>query len=551
MMTSALLHNITHWLSKLSALLIATTTLSACLNEDTRDRLGSDETYADASSLMLNTVATLYNYIGGHEESQGLQGTYNGVYDLNTFTTDEAMLPTRGGDWYDGGWWQSLYLHTWKPRDTPFYNTWCYLYKVIMLCNSSLETLKAHESMLTTAQYQEATAEVRGLRAMYYFYAMDLFGNIPLVTDSQAKPSDVAQVPRSQTFNFVYDELRDVAPYLNEAHSNQQNNYYGRFTRPVAYFLLAKLALNAEIYSDDNWTDGRQPQGNSIMLEADGRKLNAWQACITWCDKLKEEGYKLANDYASNFSIHNETSEENIFIIPMDKYLYTNQYQYLFRTRHYKHGGALGMDAENGTCATLSAVEAYGYGTDSLDNRYSINFSSDTLRIDGKVVTLDDGTPLVYDPLAVRLDLKNSPKEKTAGARMAKYETDRQAFLDGKLQSNDIVLFRYADVVLMRAEAMARDGQDAAPYLNEIRARVNMPDRKATLGNILKERLLEMMWEGWRRNDLIRFGLFHKAYDQRPQQANEEKGYTTVFPIPQRVLDLNHLLKQNPGYPTE
>lgn len=78
-----------------------------------------------------------------------------------------------------------------------------------------------------------------------------------------------------------------------------------------------------------------------------------------------------------------------------------------------------------------------------------------------------------------------------------------------------------------------------------------MPDRKATLDNILKERLLEMMWEGWRRNDLIRFGLFHKAYDQRPQQANEEKGYTTVFPIPQRVLDLNHLLKQNPGYPTE
>lgn len=113
------------------------------------------------------------------------------------------------------------------------------------------------------------------------------------------------------------------------------------------------------------------------------------------------------------------------------------------------------------------------------------------------------------------------------------------------------MLFRYADVVLMRAEAMARDGQDAAPYLNEIRARVNMPDRKATLDNILKERLLEMMWEGWRRNDLIRFGLFHKAYDQRPQQTNEEKGYTTVFPIPQRVLDLNHLLKQNPGYPTE
>ena len=131
---------------------------------------------------------------------------------------------------------------------------------------------------------------------------------------------------------------------------------------------------------------------------------------------------------------------------------------------------------------------------------------------------------------------------------MNKYEIDRTAYSDGQLQSNDIVLFRYADVVLMAAEAKVRNGEDGSEELNTIRRRAGMPERTATLDNILDERLLELMWEGWRRQDLIRFGRFHKAYDQRPQLPKESNAYTTVFPIPSRAISLNGKLRQNPGY---
>lgn len=522
--------------------------LSSCLDENPKDRVEPETAYSSASNLYINTVATLYNYIGGSAESQGLQGTYRGVYDYNTFTTDEAMLPTRGGDWYDGGFWQNLYLHQWTPSDNALANTWNYLYKVVTLCNQSLAAIDAHKSLLSDSQLSEYKAEVRAVRAMFYYYIMDMFGSIPLVTSDGVDVDDVKQSTRSDVFWFIVDELQGVATLLPDEHSNLQGDYYGRVTRPVAYFLLAKLALNAEVYTDDDWTKGTRPDGAKIMFTVDGQSINAWKTVQAYCDKITAEGYSLADSYDSNFSVHNENSVENIFVIPMDKTLYANQYYYLFRSRHYAHGSALGMDAENGTCATLSTVNAYGYGTEQKDTRYDLNFYSDTVKVDGNVVCVDNGDPLVYKPLAVKLDLTGDTYEKTAGARMSKYEIDRTAHADGKLQDNDIVLYRYADVLLMKAEAKVRNGEDGTQELNLVRARVDMPQREATLDNILEERLLELMWEGWRRQDLIRFGLFTQAYDQRPQITDEDTGFTTVFPIPEKVLEMNNNLTQNPGY---
>ena len=206
------------------------------------------------------------------------------------------------------------------------------------------------------------------------------------------------------------------------------------------------------------------------------------------------------------------------------------------------------MDAENGSCATLSTVKAYGYGTSQEDKRYRINFFSDTVRVDGKVVYQENGEPLVYYPNEVALSLTGSKYEKTAGARMAKYEIDRTAYDDGRLQDNDIVLFRYADVVLMKAEALVRNGKNGDKELNLVRQRAGMTSRSATLPNILEERLLELMWEGWRRNDLIRFGLYHKAYDLRQPIEGEESRFTNIFPIPRNILKMNGNLQQNPGY---
>ena len=521
---------------------------SSCLDEHPKDQLDQEAIYNNADNIYKNAVASLYNYIGSNQESEGLQGTCRGIYDYNTLTTDEAMIPIRGGDWYDGGLWENMYQHNWNANDINLYNVWKYLFKVIVISNQSLSIIDSHKSLLSAEQTRDFTAEVRAVRALFYYYAMDMFGRVPIVTSYDVKLEQVTQSERSEVFKFIVDELQDVAPQLADEHSNKEGNYYGRVTRPVANFLLAKLALNAEIYTDDNWTDGKRQDGKSIYFNVNGEKKNAWETCIWYCEQLRQEGYELESDYASNFAVHNENSKENIFTIPLDKNLYLNEYHYLYRSRHYKHGGAYGGSSENGTCATVSTVKSFGYGTDHVDNRFKINFYADTVLVDGKKIYLDNGKPLVYMPLELKLNLSDSPYKQTAGARVGKYEVDRTAYSDGRQVDNDIVLFRYGDALLMEAEAKVRNGEDGSIELNAIRDRVGMTHVEANLDNILKERLLELVWEGWRRQDLIRFGKYTKAYDQRTPLEKESTGFTTVFPIPQRCLDLNKKLKQNPSY---
>lgn len=522
--------------------------LTSCLDETPKDQIPETEIYDSANSLYVNAVASLYNYIGAHEEGEGLQGTCRGIYDYNTLTTDEAIIPIRGGNWYDGGLWENMYDHTWTATDTDLYNVWKYLYKVIVLSTKSLETIEKYKALLTEQQRVDYAAEVRAVRAMYYYYAMDMFGRIPILQSSTQKTADIRQSNRSDVFWYVVKELQDVAPLLANEHSNLQGNYYGRVTRPVAWFLLAKLSLNAEVYTDDDWTDSSRPDGKTIMFDIEGNKKNAWQTCVHYCDLITAAGYTLEADYTKNFAVHNEGSTENIFTIPLDKILYLNEFHYLFRSRHYAHGGAYSGASENGTCATLHTMAVNGFGTETPDARLDMNFYTGKVEVDGKYVTLDDGTPLEYEPLAVEKNLTASPYLETAGARMKKYEVDRTAYSDGRMPDNDIVLYRYADVLLMKSEAKVRNGESGDEEMNAVRSRVGMPSLSATLDNILNERLLELVWEGWRRQDMIRFGTYGKQYDIHTPSEADKKGYTTVFPIPEKAHELNPNLKQNPGY---
>ena len=519
------------------------------LKESPRDALPEEEGYRNITELYLNAVASLYNYIGGNSDSQGLQGTGRGIYDLNTFTTDEAIMPTRGGDWYDGGFWQGLFLHKWGINNDAIQATWEYLYKVVMLSNKSLEQIESYALTHADAELPAYRAEVRALRAMYYYYLTDLFGNIPLVLSSKVASKDIILSEREDIFNFIFKELQEATPLLPAQFSNRSGNYYGRLTRPVAYFLLAKLVLNAEIYMDNNWVDDTHPGGKTIFFDVDGNTFNAWQTVEFYCDQITALGYRLESDYAANFAVYNEGSVENIFTIPMNKTLYTNQMQYLFRSRHYNHAKALGLSGENGSSATIEALQTFGYETNEQDPRFDYCYYAGTVYdLKGNVVKLDDGTALVYEPWKVKLDLSDEPYEKTAGARMKKYEIDDKAMKDGKLMENDIVLFRYADVLLMKSEAKVRDGRNGDEELNQVRTRVGAPERTATLDNLLAERQLELAWEGWRRQDLIRFGQFTRSYNSRPQLPNEESGYTIVFPIPEKIRQMNPGWEQHPGY---
>ena len=530
--------------------LLSWASCSSYLEENPKDRLDEETAYSTLSDVQKNGVLSLYNYVGGYVDSQGLQGTGRGIYDLNTFTTDETIMPTRGGDWYDGGFWQGLYLHRWGVNNEAIYATWEYLYRTVILCNGSLERIQDFAEKHPEENVADCVAEVRALRAMFYYYIMDLFGSVPLIEKSDPAVEDIVQEKRSKVFNFIVKELTESSSLLSEERSNQPGVYYGRMTQPVVWFLLAKLALNAEVYTDDDWTDGSRPDGKSIFFEVEGQRLNAWQTVNYYCEKITAAGYTLEKDYTVNFAVFNESSEENIFVIPMSKTLYTNQFICLFRSRHYNHAKAYGLSGENGSSATKEVLETFGYDTPQVDARFDYCYFAGPVKdLEGNQILLDDGvTPLVYEPWNVALDVSGKPYEKTAGARMKKYEVDKTGLKDGKLLDNDIVLFRYADVLLMQSEAKVRNGENGDAELNLVRSRVGMAPRTATLENLLDERMMELAWEGWRRQDMIRFGVFTRSYSCRPQLPGEENGYTTVFPIPEKVIDMNPQLRQHKGY---
>ncbi len=516
---------------------------SCSLDENPVDQMPEEEAYKSSVLIYLNTVANLYTEVGGTGGSQGLAGADRGVYDLNTFTADEAILPTRGGDWFDGGLWQDMFTHNWSIDNSIIKGSWDYLYRVIGKSNQSLDKLNdlieldPENELLSIYK-----AEVKAFRAMYYYYLLDLYARVPIVESSSVQISDVNQSNRSEVFEFVVKELEESIPLLNNANSSNFGEYYGRMTKPVAYFLMAKLALNSQVYADDDWTDNNGIPNGVASFTVNGNQMNAWEATIAYCDMITEMGYVLSTDFSSNFSVTNELSPENIFVVPMDPVNFEARNMNLVRSRHYAHAAAYSQDGWNGASATKEAIAIFR--KDGLDPRTDLTyFMGKVYGPDGSPV-MDETRELEYKPDAIALDVSGIEDEKTAGARMAKYEFDNNAMSAGQLARNDWVLFRYADVLLMKSEALVRNGQNGDSELQKVRNRVSATARPATLANILDERLLELAWEGVRRQDLIRFGKFHLPISDRPVSAP----FRSVFPIPADVLSLNPNLSQNPGY---
>ena len=483
-------------------LLAAVLLLASCekfLEDNPTDRLPEDEAYNTVNDLWNNALGSIYLNIGGSAPSQGLQGTARGVWDLNTFSTDEAMIPTRGADWYDGGIWQNLFLHRFGNVDFTG-DTWNYLFKEVLACNRALERIDAYAKSHPGEDLSEMRAEARALRAMFLFYAMDLYGRVPLFMSSSPTVEEMKLQNRSVAFRHIVDELQAAEGYLPVEHSSKLGEYYGRMTRDVVDFLLAKVLLNAEVYADDDWTDDQRPDASAMKWNVDDEIMNTWQAVERYCVIIGACGYALADKFKDNFDISNEESPELIFTIPMDIYNCTNRFTQQFRSLHYNHAAALGLNGENGPCATIEAMKAFGYekGVDADIRLYWTYFYGQVFNDrTGATVTLDDGSPLIYYPLAVKLDLSNDPYEKTAGARMYKYEIDQAAMSDGQLRRNDIVLFRYADVLLMQCEAMLRDGRAGAAadaLLNQVKRKpkkIQRTNRLKKMQKMLRKKLMK------------------------------------------------------------
>ena len=556
-----------------SSMLILGGLFSACsgfLDEDPKSKIPEEEAYKSEKLVYVNTIATIYTSFGNR-----LYGSTDNVHTLQEFSSDAWILPGRQGDWVDGGKWQSLFLHNYGPGNATIKSTWNALYTIIGNCNTSIDNLETFIQAGGESYLQDYQYEARAVRAILYYYLVDLFGRVPLVTSSKTVMADVNQSSRSEVYQFIVDELTDCIPHLPSGKCQNMGKYYGRVTKAVGYMAMAKVAINSPILSKDDWNDGSlvggiakvapyvNQAGKNIKIALDGTTRDAWET-VLYCQKqIEKEGYSLQPNFSQNFSKTNDSSVENIWTQPSDGTTYKVSDYNPTRTLHAAHASAYGLQGWNGACATVEQMKVFKYGTDEQDPRMDMTFFYGPVFVDGKPIDagLGDGAQLCYNPMDVVVDFKEDvPNQilKFAGARMSKYEVDNttSSYLN---HNNDKVFWRYADALLLAAEAKVRMGQSGDAEVNEIRDRVQAGQKSnVTLQDILDERMLEFSYEGMRRQDQIRFGTYTEPTTDRYAGVHhnvatgdyvvDNTGFTTVFPIPTSVLELNTKLTQNPGY---
>ena len=568
----------------IGSMLLSSILLASCsLDETPRSKFSEEEAFSTPKLVYVNTVANVYSSIGN-----GLYGSDGGsVHTFQEFSSDASMIPGRQGDWVDGGAWQNIFLHNFESSVSKYNDVWNNLYRVIGLANSSIDRLNKY--LDEHPEYAEYVYELRALRAVYYYYVMDLFGQVPLVVSSQVSANEVEQSNRSDVFKFVTSELAECIPHLSDSKSQNEGEYYGRITKAVAYMCMAKCAINAPVYNIDDTTptsysafvgtdksgkataseeQGKtvSEMGKNINITLDGKTRNAWETAAYCADQIASLGYRLQPSYADNFIVANQNSVENIWTRPNDCVNYKIEDYNIVRTLHYNHGGAIGYQGWNGACSSKQQMLVYGYGTANPDPRLKLNFYTDKDYMEETGKAVEDGAtdkPLEYMPLAVKVDFTadDDPHAmKCSGARMKKYEFDKSTTQQYSF-NNDLVIWRYADALLLKAEAEYRMGNkaEALTIVNEVRGRVAAtPRTELTLNDILNERMLELAWEGVRRQDQIRFCTFTEPTADRFKGVthnasagdynDDTQGYTMVYPIPYAVLNLNKKLGQNPGY---
>ena len=556
-----------------SSMLILGGLFSACsgfLDEDPKSKIPEEEAYKSEKLVYVNTIATIYTSFGNR-----LYGSTDNVHTLQEFSSDAWILPGRQGDWVDGGKWQSLFLHNYGPGNATIKSTWNALYTIIGNCNTSIDNLETFIQAGGESYLQDYQYEARAVRAILYYHLVDLFGRVPLVTSSKTVMADVNQSSRSEVYQFIVDELTDCIPHLPSGKCQNMGKYYGRVTKAVGYMAMAKVAINSPILSKDDWNDGSlvggiakvapyvNQAGKNIKIALDGTTRDAWET-VLYCQKqIEKEGYSLQPNFSQNFSKTNDSSVENIWTQPSDGTTYKVSDYNPTRTLYAAHASAYGLQGWNGACATVEQMKVFKYGTDEQDPRMDMTFFYGPVFVDGKPIDagLGDGAQLCFNPMDVVVDFKEDvPNQilKFAGARMSKYEVDNttSSYLN---HNNDKVFWRYADALLLAAEAKVRMGQSGDAEVNEIRDRVQAGQKSnVTLQDILDERMLEFSYEGMRRQDQIRFGTYTEPTTDRYAGVHhnvatgdyvvDNTGFTTVFPIPTSVLELNTKLTQNPGY---
>lgn len=439
---------------------------------------------------------------------------------LQEVTTDAAIVPTRAGDWDDNGAWRSLHLHKWAADHSRLSDVFRDLNSISYVATSVL-------GFNPTANQ---AAQARFLRAFSQFSILDGWGQVPYRDPGEdvTKPSRVRNA--TDQVAYLISELNAIIPDLPDGPANVAN-------KNAARTLLMKVYLNKGAFI------------NRTTPTFDAADMNK---VIALADQIAAGGYTLTANYFDNFAPTNDVlSKENIF---------TSQ----------NIGGATGSDLDGMWKCTLhynqnpngyngfSTLSDFYNKFETTDKRRGGSYAGQTnvsgvrvgflvgQQFDQNNVALKDrkGNPLAFTP-EVSIIERDPNHLEVAGIRVVKYPID-YANTGSKKPDNDWVYFRFADVLLMKAEAQLRIGQSgtALTIVNSVRSVRGASQFTAlTLDNLLDERGRELYWESFRRQDLIRFGKFLTPWQEKP---TDEPKYL-VFPIPDNQLGNTNLI-QNPGY---
>jgi starch-binding outer membrane protein, SusD/RagB family len=446
-------------------------------------------------------------------------GNHSQMFALSEMSSDALVGPTRGGDWDDNGMWRQIHNHTWRADNAQLRETWNVLLTGVFNSNQVIETGNT-----------EQIIQARFLRAFYYYNVIDLFGQVPY-REVGSDPNDDPKVyTRSEATAYVISELEDIIDDLPARVANDASI----INKDAGHFLLAKLYLNKAVFTSDN-----PASGTFNFAPADMTKV------ISHVDAIQSS---LAPNYWDNFEPNNNTSNEILFSSKSvggtrDVQMRSRWYM----GAHYKQtpGGWNGFSTIAEYYDKFGANDARAkYVTSSITATMgnNVGFQVGQQYAPGGVtpLKLDSGAPVVFTRELTLIT--QGATLQTAGIRGIKYVPDPANF--DKCE-NDYVLMRYSDALLMKAEAQERTSPGSSKaILDQVRARSGETPVATGLTAIYDERGRELWWEGWRRNDMVRFGTFLKAKSLKPNVSDDKY---VLFAIPTGAL-LNKNIKQNPGY---
>jgi len=471
---------------------------------------------------------------GGSPDIQGIDenfGNYLRQYwDLQELPTDEAIIA------WDDATIKDFHWQTWAPNDVFIAAVYSRIFYTITICNEFIRNANDAMGSATGSLATNLTAfkaEARFLRALSYWHAIDMFGNVPFVTEAD-KPGAFfpKRITRADLFAYIEGELKAMENELVAARVNE----YGRADKGAAWFLLAKLYLNAKVYiGTDRNTDA-----------------------LTYINKVISAGYTIDNNYARLFSADNAKNAEVVFPICFDGQN-TQQYGGMTFILHASNGGGMPLNGIDGGWGGIRTIKDFV----TKFNIAQSNFNNNT-----QYQAADKRGMFFFDSGSWTWEVTNVGTF-THGIGVTKFKnvTSTGAAAPNAhatFVSTDFPMFRLADAYLMYAEAVLRGGSGgdlatALNYVNSLRQRAygntsgNITSAQLNLDFVLDERARELYWEGHRRTDLVRFGkltgsTYLWTWKGKIQNGVATPSFRDLFPIPINDLNANPNLIQNPGY---